>query len=92
MISVKEAVASARASCQEFFDGVGLVDLQLEEVQLNDREDEWLITLGFNARNMNPMRGLGATLGGEREFIRKYKVFHVDAQNGQVKAMKIREV
>ncbi len=92
MLEVKEAVSAAREAARDFFDETPLNDLQLEEVEFEDSTETWLITLGFNVKNMNPMSGLGAALSGGQQFIRKYKVFSIDANSGKVKSMKIREV
>lgn len=92
MLDVKEAVALARDAARDFFDETPLNDLQLEEVEYDDPTETWLITLGFNVKNMNPMSGLGAALSGGQQYIRKYKIFSIDAQSGKVKSMKIREV
>lgn len=92
MIDVKDAVQSAKNAAKDFLaEDVVLDDLLLEEVELNDTENTWLITLGFNVLNKNAMRGIGAALTGT-QYIRKYKTFSIDAETGKVKAMKIREV
>lgn len=92
MIEVKDAVKFAKTAAQDFLaDDVTLDDLLLEEVELNESENTWLITLGFDVLNKNAMRGLGAALVGA-QYIRKYKTFCIDAETGKVKAMKIREV
>lgn len=92
MLEVKEAVAAARNAAKDFFDETPLNDLQLEEVEYEETSAAWLITLGFNVKNMNPMSGIGAALGGNQQYIRKYKIFCIDAITGKVKSMKIREV
>ncbi|MBF0202651.1 MAG: hypothetical protein HQK66_15385 [Desulfamplus sp.] len=94
-MEVKNAVMAAMNAAQEFYDGKELLDLSLEEVELTDDEKYWLITLGFDFpikktpanQIVNPiMTAFG------KDYIRKYKIFKVDAMNGEVKSMKIREI
>ncbi|NTV46428.1 MAG: hypothetical protein HGB11_07910 [Chlorobiales bacterium] len=92
MLDVKQAIAAARKAASEFFEDASLIDLQLEEVEFDTARNVWLITLGFNVPNRNLMKGIGAVIGNERQYIRKYKLFMIDALTGQVKSMKIREV
>lgn len=92
MIEVRDAVQVAKAAAKDFLaEDVVLNDLLLEEVELNDAEGTWSITLGFDVPNRNAMRGLGAALGAN-QYIRKYKTFNIDAGTGKVKSMKIREI
>lgn len=86
MLDVKEAARKA----SEYFAGLytaegGLFgDVQLEEVELTDDGQYWLITLSYSRTT-----ALGTILGNSA---RKYKVFKIDAGTGQVKSMKIRNV
>lgn len=95
MIAAKEAVKIARDAYLDLYEDASqdeARDLQLEEVQWDASQNEWQVTLGFNVKNANPLKGIGAALGGERLYVRKYKLFHIDAQTGKVRSMKIREV
>lgn len=92
MLTVREAIQRARENATEFYQDAEISDLQLEEVELDEAAGLWLITLGFNVPNANPMRGLGAAIAGERQYIRKYKIFNIDVYTGDLKSMKIREV
>ncbi len=47
MIEVKEAINRAIDNVQAIYDKERLVGLDLEEVEHNDQDHEWLITLGF---------------------------------------------
>lgn len=67
----------------------------LEEVELNEDETAWLITLGFD----NPHRpsAFQAAMDPLAEAMRPtpariYKTFKVDAKTGRVLAMKMRPV
>jgi hypothetical protein len=91
MIGVKDAVKSAHDYLLDMRDLIGtpLEDLRLEEVELSEQENLWLVTLGFNV----PMKeGLLNALGNPKPYRREYKLFKVDAETSHVKAMKIRQV
>lgn len=83
MIGVKDAVAAATRFAADVY-GEELRPT-LEEVEPSSDERYWLITLGF-ADTSNPF----AAIAGKR-LDRSYKVFKVDAENGAVLSMKIRE-
>jgi hypothetical protein len=84
MLDVKEA--ARRAS--EYFAGLyadqSLSNVQLEEVELSEDGRHWFITLSY------PVPPELAALNFN--FKRKYKVFKIDAETGQVVSMKIRKV
>ena len=84
MIPIKEAFRAATEFAQELY-GAERVAVTLEEVELSPDEHDWLITLGFANRALNPL----AELGGPH-IRRDYKIFHVDGETGQVRSMKIR--
>jgi hypothetical protein len=92
IIDVKKAVSAARNYLQslEIEIGAPLKDLLLEEVELTDDREFWLITLGFNHQVQLPENPLGINLSPREE--RKYKIIKVNAETGEVKSMKIREL
>ncbi len=87
MLDVKEA--AQRAS--EYFAGLyadeGVANVQLEEVELTDDGQYWLITLSYPMVPPNQ-----SPLFFNVSSNRKYKVFKIDATTGEVKSMKIRNV
>jgi len=103
MIEVRDAVAAAAEAARKFYEGKDLLDLQLEEVELSEDEKCWLITLGLILPNQNPdcdvrrlrplteISPLGASMQGQK-YERKYKIFSVDADTGNVISMKIRQI
>ncbi|MFP3494357.1 hypothetical protein SB759_09025 [Pseudomonas sp. SIMBA_059] len=92
MIEVKDAVKVAKAAANDFLgQEMALNDLMLEEVELDPNSNTWAITLGFNVPNPNRLQRIGAALSGEI-FSRKYKTFIIDAQTGEFRSMKIREI
>jgi hypothetical protein len=95
MVSIKEAtenaVAFARAALgPERTDGVRLEEVESTAV---DGEDAWLITLSMIAPKPSGELSAGATMAsllgtGKRE----YKSFTIIKRDGEVTAMKIREL
>jgi hypothetical protein len=88
MIDAKVASLSAYNYLDSLQDvmGGGFQDIRLEEVELTDDKDYWLITLGYDL----PDKFKGAL--GLEVFRREYKLFRVNAQTGEVESMKIRSV
>jgi hypothetical protein len=89
MVSIKEATASAIAFAEEALGPERTLGVRLEEVESTsvDGLDAWLITLSMILPG--PSTIVAALSGvGKRE----YKSFTVLKNNGEVKAMKIREL
>jgi hypothetical protein len=65
-------------------------DFSLEEVELSEDGNFWLITLGFTAKKSElvPANSFATLLGTPPRT--KFKVFKVDARTGKVVSMKIR--
>jgi|APDOM4702015191_1054821.scaffolds.fasta_scaffold646921_2 hypothetical protein len=80
MINVKTAVRKAVEYVQEFQDYLPQRDVRLEETEF-DETGIWLITLSFPSGNILP-------LGPARD----YKEFRIDAETGEVTAMKVRSL
>lgn len=92
-LTVKEAVARATCEAVALFGREHLVDLTLEEVEMSEDGQFWLVTLGFYRPSKEPATGLEALQqlrGVTHE--RKYKLFKVSAATGKVSSMKIRTV
>ena len=87
-IGVKEAVSAATIAIRELLAGEELVDLRLEEVEQSEDERYWLITLGFTEEGSRA----AFTFPRPSDYVRRYKVFKIDANTGKVVAMKIRDV
>jgi hypothetical protein len=83
MITVKDAVNTALQYAQELFKENAV----LEEVELDDSNNFWLITLSFEDVN-KPVGILSITPRTER----RYKLFKVDANTSQVVSAKIRKI
>ncbi len=85
MVDVKEAVNQTLEYFRDLYQG-SYSNLALEEVELSEDEDYWLITLGFTP----PTTGIGALAGVSLK--RDYKIFRVNAESGKVLSMKIRTI
>lgn len=90
-VDVRNAVGAAQRYIDSLQDMIGNPeDLRLEEAELSEDKQYWLITLGFSRpvdKTSNPLADLIAT----RNYERDYKVFKIDAQTGEVQSMKIRQ-
>lgn len=85
MITIREAGLKAAEFLQELLPNVS--EILVEEVEKDDTKNHWIITLGFKLPPINTFEALGP-IG----LLRKYKTFRVDADNGNVISMKIREL
>jgi len=90
-VDVRSAVDAAQIYLDSVQDMIGHTeDLRLEEAELSEDKQYWLITLGFNRlvdKTSNPLADLVAI----RNYERDYKVFKINAQTGEVQSMKIRQ-
>ncbi|MDJ0553171.1 MAG: hypothetical protein QNJ68_01765 [Microcoleaceae cyanobacterium MO_207.B10] len=66
--------------------GYKIKDLRLEEVELSEDKNFWLITLGFVSTTLEEEENF--TFKQERDF----KIFKVNAETAKVESMKIREL
>ena len=82
MITVKEAAESAAQFARSVLDEGRTKDLRLEEVEMEKAPPRWFITLSMPANSSSPYAVL----------TRAYKTFTVDAETGEVLAMKIRDL
>ena len=83
-MDAKQAVNSAREYLSELFDGEGIEQVGLEEVDFDGVSNEWKITLGFS-RPWDRRANLGAALGGPPP--RSYKVIRIHDPDGQIKSL-----
>jgi len=95
MIDVKVAVKNAKEYLQ---DVSGHLDyLLVEEVELDEKEENWLITFGFNFGEEVETTQEQNTLFPhptitKKSPVRLYKLIRVNAESGKVEAMRIRNV
>jgi hypothetical protein len=89
-ISVKEAVSKAFEYAHDLYKPQEIPQLMLEEVELDEEKKHWLVTLGYKSYRTIQKQMLPLTT--EKESVREYKIFRIDAQDGQFISLKIREV
>ena len=73
MLSAKEA---ARVAAEYLEDIKNIYDVSLEEIEFSRTENLWLVTLSYTPSSL---------LGADKE----YKIFKVDADDGEVLSMKL---
>lgn len=84
MLDVKEAAQRASEYYAALYSQEAAANVRLEEVELSDDDQYWLITLSY------PRPGLEALFGDNGK--REYKQFKIEASTGKVLSMKIRKV
>lgn len=95
-IDVRKAVLAAQNHLQSLQDMMGenIEDLRLEEVEISEDEKHWFVTLGFTVPRVKSesVNQLQIAFSQLNPSSRKYKIFTIDSETGEVRAMKIREV
>ena len=86
-MDVKAAVDAAKSYVNNLLIDEGLMNLGLEEVEFDETNGFWLVTVGFS-RPWNTTRGPLATLGGENAAKRAYRVVTVRDSDGEVLSVK----
>lgn len=89
-VGVKDAVKSAVSFVNEMYEGQALKDLLLEEVEMEQEADAWLVTIGFSLSQEDVSPSHASTTS--RKLRRVYKVVTINAQSGVPLSMKIREL
>ncbi|MEL6900515.1 MAG: hypothetical protein AAFP07_06155 [Cyanobacteria bacterium J06606_4] len=99
MVDVTTAVKSAARYLKNIENILGdeAKNLRLEEVEKSEDMGQWLITLGYDVPTASPPRSKifsapASSTNGSWKFEREYKLFHVNAETGEVESMKIRKV
>jgi hypothetical protein len=90
-MDVKEAVKLAKEHVLDLFADENIINLGLEEVELNEHEQEWVVTLGFS-RPWDEPRNTLASLAESNLPHRSYKIVRIYDQSGMVSCIKNREV
>lgn len=94
MLTVKDAVKTAKKMAEELYEGEKISHLGLEEVTFSEEKKEWLVTLGYQSfRTRKKQTTLGSYVPEtEEETLREYKTLRIDAETGEFKGMKIRSL
>jgi hypothetical protein len=90
-MNVKAAVKLAKEHVLDLFAEENITNLGLEEVELTDDEQEWVVTLGFS-RPWDEPRNTLASLAESNLPRRSYKIVRIYNQSEQVSCIKNREV
>jgi hypothetical protein len=88
MITVKDAVQKALAYTQEIYAPEQLQNLRFEEVEKTG--DDWRVTIGFDREQARPPGPFAQF--ALPQYRREYKVVEIDANSGEVKALKMRNI
>ena len=88
-MDVKEAVRTAKREVAEIFADESIEDVGLEEVEFDEANEVWLITIGFTRIWERP-GGIIRALGGDTE--RAFKVVRIENETGRVQSVKHRVV
>ena len=85
MIGVKDAVSIAFGLFRELYDTSRFEDVLLEAVEQAPDKKTWEVIIGFARRA--PAVNIVESFGS-RKYFRSYKLFRIDAQSGEMVAMK----
>lgn len=92
MISIEDAVKSAREFAERLYAEGELKQLRVEEIESSDDDKKWLITLGWIEPAVKQIGGFAALANATLEPLpRVYKIFAIDAVTGHVLSMKMRK-
>lgn len=89
-MDVKQAVRAAKEYVSDILSEEGLTNLGLEEVQFNDNDNTWEVTLGFS-RPWNSVRNALTTVAGDGAPRRVYRVVRIQDRDGQILSFRKRE-
>ncbi len=91
-MEVQEAIRRAKEYVLDVFRDEEPTNVGLEEVEFDDREDVWNVTIGFS-RPWNSTKSVMASLAGEQPpKKRAYKVVRLRDSDGKMIAIKRRDV
>lgn len=104
---MQDAVRIAKTQAQQLFSGEDMAHLMLEEVDFDEEKQAWLITLGYDSHQVikitkvpetavisfveEPYESAGGEIIEEKK-PRVYKVFQIDASDGRLISIKMRDV
>jgi len=92
-MDAKEAVRLAKQHVLELFAEEAIKNIGLEEVEFDELDDAWSITIGFSRPWDEPNSLLGATLASQMGIPKRtYKVVLISNSDARVISVKNREV
>ena len=89
-MEVKAVVGAAKRWLTDVLKDEGITNIGLEEVEFDEQQNAWRITLGFS-RPWNSVRNALTAISGEPAAKRSYRVILVRDANGEIISMKQRE-
>lgn len=91
MVSAKEAVNAAAAYMLEMY--AGATGLRVEEIELDDAQGLWIVTMGFwETVPVPPSLNSLAAIALNPKVQRVYKELRIRSSDGQIVSMKIRNL
>jgi hypothetical protein len=90
-VDVKQAVKAAKDYLSDLFQDEGLINLGLEEIEYDERDEAWNITLGFSRPWNTPQNPVLSVAGADR-LGRSYRVVKVRGVDGRILSVKLREL
>jgi hypothetical protein len=89
-VDVKEAIRRAKTQLADLLEGETYSQLGLEEVKYDDRNKQWVITLGLNRPwnvEKQSVAGLYGLPSSTTRQVRTYKKVHIDGGTGELVSM-----
>lgn len=91
MISIEDAVNSARDFAGRLYAEGELKQLRVEEFESSADDKKWIVTLGWIEPAVRQIGGFAGLTNTTLEPLpRVYKIFTIDAETGRVLSMKMR--
>ena len=87
-MDVKEAARTAKAYVADLYAGEAITNVGLEEVEFDDRSNDWKITIGFS-RPWDRKANLAAALAAGTP-ARSYKVVRIADDDGHIVSLRDR--
>ncbi len=86
MIEVKQAIKISQDYIKELYSGDEIRDLSLEEVEITEDGQFWLVTMAFTKQMMQPLNPMDAMTGPK--YARFSKELKIETESGRVRSMK----
>lgn len=89
-MDVKEAVETAKKHVSALFKDENATNIGLEEIQFDESNDAWDVTIGFSRPWDLPRSALGMLTAPSLELKRVYKVVRISNSDGKMISVKNR--
>ena len=91
-MNVKEAIKDAKTQIYEIFQDEKPTDIGLEEIEYNESDETWVITIGFlrpwDISSISVAESIAGIVGNKRT----YKVVRISDKNGKMLSIKNHKV